>query len=75
MSNHHQDRKLVKEPKSIRFDSYQEQFIAAAANWQGSRFSEMVRELCEEAIDARLNAMRSSKQSRHEAHDTDMDVI
>lgn len=29
MTNHYQDRKLVKQPKPIRFDEYQEQMILA----------------------------------------------
>lgn len=64
MANHYRDRNLVKNPKPVRFDTYQQKFIEAAADWQGTNFSDMVRQLCEEAIDARLSAMLANEHNK-----------
>lgn len=75
MANHYKDRNLVKQPKSIRFDAYQEQMIEAVANWEGTDFTSTVRELCEEAIEARIQAILANKRRTYEGNHTDKDVI
>ena len=69
MTHHYQDRKLVKQPKPIRFDEYQEQMISAIANWEGNDFSKTVRMLVEEGIRSRMDLILAHKPNVSE---TDM---
>ena len=67
MTHHYQDRKLVKQPKPIRFDEYQEQMISAIANWEGNDFSKTVRMLVEEGIRSRMDLILSHKPNVSQA--------
>ena len=67
MTHHYQDRKLVKRPKPIRFDEYQEQMISAIANWEGNDFSKTVRMLVEEGIRSRMDLILAHKPNVSQA--------